>query len=373
MLKFFLSSVSHSHTTRPSCVNFATTKMSSTSTAMKSAQLVLRTAALLDNYHLLGKKRQEQVESEVGRRGRTLQSALAAAGTDLQSIVRATEDTNARIHGCERKLVNMTSEIDALHRARLSQLSQLQNSTEHLQRVNKLKQLASSDLSRLKLNLSQIQQKQYDTEKSHAHCLNQSEQAKQEQLNIEHQVSMLALELERSKKNLASRQQKLSVVDVERRAAEDKFQLLSSQVAKTKHQYESLTTATRHRSLDLHRSVAQLEDGKVELAELEKELKVLEAQQKSSLSKTKQNKFQLKVVRQQIKVTSKKISGLVSKQSDKAPLPLAKQPARLPKKSDGSKSNTKKKPTKKRKRRRRLEKFEEITSTTTTTGTFERL
>ena len=104
---------------------------------MKSAQLVLRTAALLDNYHLLGKKRQEQVESEVGRRGRTLQSALAAAGTDLQSIVRATEDTNARIHGCERKLVNMTSEIDALLRARLSQLSQLQNSTEHLQRVNK--------------------------------------------------------------------------------------------------------------------------------------------------------------------------------------------------------------------------------------------
>ena len=295
---------------------------------MKSAQLVLRTAALLDNYHLLGKKRQEQVESEVGRRGRTLQSALAAAGTDLQSIVRATEDSNARIHGCERNLVNMTSEIDALHRARLSQLSQLQNSTEHLQRVNKLKQLASSDLSRLKLNLSQIQQKQYDTEKSHAHCLNQSEQAKQEQLNIGHQVSMLALELEQSKKNLASRRQKLSVVDVERRAAEDEFQLLNESLTTAKHQYESLTTATRHRSLDLHRSVAQLEDGKVELAELEQELKVLEVQQKSSLSKTKQNKFQLKVVRQQIKVTSKKISGLVSKQSDKAPLPLAKQSAK---------------------------------------------
>ena len=99
------------------------------SAAMKTAHMVLRTAQLLDDYNMLGKDRRQHLEEEIGEKCNALQKQQLAHQQDYANIVRANQLTTARVQQSESQLIDMRSQIDTLHRARLNQLSVLQNTS----------------------------------------------------------------------------------------------------------------------------------------------------------------------------------------------------------------------------------------------------
>ena len=99
------------------------------SAAMKTAHMVLRTAQLLDDYNMLGKDRRQHLEEEIDHKCKALQKQQLAHQQDYANIVRANQLTNARVQQSESQLIDIKSQIDTLHRARINQLSVLQNTS----------------------------------------------------------------------------------------------------------------------------------------------------------------------------------------------------------------------------------------------------
>jgi len=99
------------------------------SAAMKTAHMVLRTAQLLDDYNMLGKDRRQHLEEEIDGKCSALQKQQLAHQQDYANIVRANQLTTARVQQSESQLIDMRSQIDTLHRARINQLSVLQNTS----------------------------------------------------------------------------------------------------------------------------------------------------------------------------------------------------------------------------------------------------
>jgi hypothetical protein len=110
--------------------NSTTTQMlQQKSAAMKTAHMVLRTAQLLDDYNMLGKDRRQHLEEEINDKCTNMQKQQLAHQQDYANIVRANQLTTARVQQSESQLIDMRSQIDTLHRARINQLSVLQNTS----------------------------------------------------------------------------------------------------------------------------------------------------------------------------------------------------------------------------------------------------
>ena len=99
------------------------------SAAMKTAHMVLRTAQLLDDYNMLGKDRRQHLEEEIEDRRQQIEDRRQHLEEDYANIVRANQLTTARVQQSESQLIDMRSQIDTLHRARINQLSVLQNTS----------------------------------------------------------------------------------------------------------------------------------------------------------------------------------------------------------------------------------------------------
>ena len=140
--------------------------------------MVLRTAQLLDDYSMLGKKRQQQIQQEVSSRTQKMQHQKQIVQNDFENIVSVFKQSNLRTQHTERDCVRLQSEIETLHRARLNQLAALQNSTDHLKRVQSIMATAETELHQSKQMATSIDARRYAAEQSYGQIIQQTNQTK---------------------------------------------------------------------------------------------------------------------------------------------------------------------------------------------------
>ncbi len=155
-----------------------------------SAREVLKTAALLDKFHLLSSARQQQLGEEMRRRHEAAASSETTARARVSQINRALQANHRRNSALERELLHTAGDLEKIKNEVERKQKQLHDLVNHLQRNRlwlrgKKEQIAAADES-LKSTRSLI-------------CEHQGQVAVQEQQRKAYLVTLHTLETELSK------------------------------------------------------------------------------------------------------------------------------------------------------------------------------
>ena len=231
------------------------------SSSMEAAKQVLRTASLRDHYTELGNTRQRSIESELILRKNKLQEKLNAASQDYHSIIQLTQQTTSRVSHAERQLVNLTAEIDRLHRLRLAQMNVLQKTTNHCAVVGRQHARAVAQLNEGQLQLKQIDAQRYDAENSYTSIVEETKKIEQDYISLTTAIRHRKVDFSRSTQTFKNGTKKLQEI-------QQKYSIIVQETEKVKANQLRMESAIQNQLLNLKQSKKKLKAGKLDLDEI---------------------------------------------------------------------------------------------------------
>jgi chromosome segregation ATPase len=302
----------------------------SKSAPLTSAEMVLRTATLLDDYARLGTRRKAQLSSEIQIRATRIREQKLLTEQENHNVLVAHQKTTLRIQQAERELIGMKSQIDSMKRERLNQIANLQSAQQHLQRVQMLQQQSMTEQHILKTKSSKIDFERKQAEKAFNVTVQQIQETKDANINLRTSCRHKSEDLSNLRSRINHDKKKLNDL-IEKEKENEKIQeTIDNSILQTKIAHAEILNEIQQQTIELQKSKNSLRDGKEELAELEISLKLANEDRHHQCTKIATKKMGIRLLAVKTNTIKEKIAQTHIERQRNAPLPLAAS-SKLPK------------------------------------------